>query len=211
MTEKKLVFENKQGVEYERSNALQVEENLNKALDLFHSMQGFAKIENEKQAFAFAENPKDYFDKCLVKAASVKPIGDSPLNPESIATMFGVNRQGFFDACQAKQPGGRTYLPISLASGNKELVRFIDGKFRLNEAVLENRLEQHRVYAVTPEQLELVEYWENLAKMLNVHVSKGYVTKFEVYQTAHNLGLKSQGDTFTVNYSELASKIKKAG
>ena len=206
---KKLVYEHKQGIENELSYASQVEMNLNKAVELFNSFQSFAKVESEKEAFAFAENPTEYFDRCMIAATNVKPIGNVPLNPESIATMYGINRQGFISSCVGKQPGGSNIYPIKMTPRDRKLVNFENGRFKINEATLSERLELHRVYAESEAQNELLNYWENLANVLNAHIDKGFVNHFELFRTARVLGLHEDGKKFVVNYSELALAIKK--
>lgn len=207
---RKLIYENKKGIENELSYASMVEINLNKALDLFHSMQSFAKIEDEEQAFMFAENPTEFFDKMLIKAASFKPIGKSELNPQSIATMFGVDRIGFFNACRSKQPQSQSSIPIRMSIRDKKLVIYVDGKFKIKDTELSKRLELHRIYAENETELQMLEYWENLAKILNTHIEKGFVNRFEIFKTARALGLTDDGKLFTANYPELARTIKKA-
>jgi hypothetical protein len=211
---KKLIYEHAEGIAREKNYAMQVELNLNKALDVFHSLQSFAKIETEKEAMTFAENPLNFFDRLMLEATNVKPIGSVPLNPESIATMYGINRQGFISACVAKMPGADTYqiqqYPIKMTPRDRAIVRFKDGRFVINQEALEQRIEQNKVYAETPTQLEILEYWETLCNILNNHIEKGFVNKFEIYKTSRALGLISQNDKFAVDYAKLAHSIKKA-
>jgi len=205
--ERKLVREDKNVIQSLKSNAIQLEANANKALDLFHSLQSFAKIENEKQAFAYIENPLDYFDKLMIEATKVKPLGTAPLNPATVADMYGVNRTGFMDACVMKIEN--RYLPIRIVSSQHNLLKFDNGKFSINETALEQSFEKYRTYADTPLKLEILEYWENFAKNLNEHLQKGFVNKLEIYKTALVLGLKSEGERFVVNYFDLAEKFRK--
>lgn len=211
---KKLIYEHAEGIAREKNYAMQVELNLNKALDVFHSSQSFAKIETEKEAMTFAENPIGYFDQLMIEATNVKPIGSVPLNPESIATMYGISRQSMISSCVAKMPGADTYqsqqYPIRMTPRDRAIINFKDGRFVINQEALEQRIEQNKVYAETPTQLEMLEYWENLCNILNNHIEKGFVNKFEIYKTSRALGLISQNDKFAVDYAKLAHSIKKA-
>ena len=209
--DKILIYEHKQNIQSIKKTALEVESNANKAIDIFHAYQSFAKIETEKEAFTFIENPLEYFDRCMIAATNVKPLGNAPMNPESIAQMFGVSRQKFISECIARRAGDpdNSMFPIRIQPYYFPILRFDNGKFSIKNDALELRLDEHRTYADTKTKHEMLEYWEDLADRLNTHLQKGFVNRFEIYKTARVLGLSDNNGQFVVDYYNLADTFKK--
>jgi len=206
---KNKVYENEAVTKDLKENALHLCNCANKVVNTFHECQPFDKIVTNEQASALVLNPIEYFDQVMIKGAGVKPVKGLKVEPEAVALMYGVNRSGFIAGIQVETRGSRGHFAsFKLRESLKYLLLFQDGMFIVNETELQKDIEAQKTYAETPEQIEILEYWENLANVLNKHLDKKYITEFEIYQLAQTLGLKNVNKRFTPNYQSLASIIK---
>ncbi|BDX36686.1 hypothetical protein CYCD_00410 [Tenuifilaceae bacterium CYCD] len=213
---KKLIFENERANRERAEFAKQLVENCNAVLQKFTADFNLFDAEiDEATAFEVVSSPIEYFDSQLIKHSPLK-TGTFKPNPVKLAEMLQVDRQGFITACTLLVPGSISqynrngqFSVFRLLPQHKHLINWNIGAFEVNNEGLEIELDKNRIYADTDKKLQLVAYWENLAKTMNEHLEKGFISSMDVYQLSKILGLDgNSAKRFEVNYKNLALVIK---
>ena len=101
----RLIYENLPVIQSVRQTIEQTCLNLNSLVTNFHKYQPFEKIETEKRAIEYVKNPLEYYDKVIINGSGVKPVAGLQINPEAIATTYGIDRPGFISGLNMIMPG----------------------------------------------------------------------------------------------------------
>jgi hypothetical protein len=153
--DKKLIYENHLVIQSVRQTIEQTCINLNTLVANFHKFQPFEKIEMEKQALEYVKNPLEYYDRVIINGCGVKPVAGLQLNPEAIATTYGIDRPGFISGLYMVIPGSDighkpAYFNFELTDRDKHLFLFKDGEFQIITQQIEKEFDKYRKYATKP-------------------------------------------------------------
>mgnify|MGYP001271761216 CR=1 FL=1 len=191
--ERILLLEREAGVAFTRKRIGELETNLNKLLTLYSKTHNYWDIEVD--VWALVENPQQYYDNLLLKNSTIKAVKNFKLDPAKVAETLGVPREKFLQEIQAPVPGTtgqglrQVVAMIQLHPTEKDLFDYIEGKFIINLTALELLLDKDRVYADTPEKIELVRYFEGVRDMLKEHLRRGFLEPHNLYIIAKSFGL----------------------
>jgi hypothetical protein len=209
--ERILIYEEKSRADMTRLHTRQLGDNLNQVVTAFHQFQKFATIENESQAFTLVSDPVAYFDLVIVQHCGLMPVGDQPLSAVNVASLFNINRTGFQSAIKAPLPGAKgAFSIVLLPTLQRSLFTWSNGKFSVNEMELEKKIDQGRIFAESPEAIELVKYWQGLVELLNIHICKKLMLDTDGQRAADALGYGLQFDRgkFTLNSYEIGQRVR---
>jgi hypothetical protein len=218
---KKLVFTNHKALKKHEETVNQLVNSLNLVLDRFKKeFNYFGQPVNESFAFELVTDPAGTFDRLLRANSPIKPIGNKQLDIEKLAELTGIDRDGFINAFTIVLPGSidsynraGTVALFRLSAANKLLVKWQDEKFALNQEVLNMELERFKVYAESPEQIELLNSYERLCDTLNDHAKTIKLDAIDSNLIAQRLGIDFKGGLlkgglFAPFYDKLAKQIK---
>jgi len=214
---KRLVFQNDLIIEQRTNFATQLVENCNSVLESFTTDWNLFDVPiDEPTAWELIGDPVGFFDNLLLQNSPIKPFGNAKQNPVKLAELTGIDREGWKSTVTLLIPGSQSVYNregrheiFKLLPQHRYLVAYHNGQFIVDADGLEQELDRQRIYADTPAKLELLDYWENLANVLNQHLQRGYVSTLEIYPLSRSLGLDGNSSKeFRVNYKHLAPIIK---
>ncbi|MBN2215009.1 MAG: hypothetical protein JW723_12275 [Bacteroidales bacterium] len=198
--EKKLIFENTKAIEAHRSLIKRQCEQLNEAIEAFHSYQPFKQLTSEASALEYLTGPLAEFDNTIISGLKIHRTPGLKLDCETIAQTYGINRPAFIQATKT----------VHLNETLRKTITWQDGKFIVNEDELQKDLEQFKVYAETPEEIETLDHWKSLRDILNEHLDRKYIDKISANAVCHRLGtlqVNNEGK-FELRDGPLAAIIK---
>lgn len=224
---KHLVYEYAEKMAAKELFAAQLVEGLNSVLTKFRDRHNhFGQPIDEAFAWQLVADPVGTFDELLRLNAPFKAIAGKPLDIESLAKLVGIDRPAWLEACKILVPGSMnayarlgTTAVFRLSDVHRPLVSWKDGRFVLNERVLADQLEAFKVYASTPEQLQEVKFWDDLATSLNklVHhrildnwnanTVAGLIPMLKVQTTTTGPNGQDKTPSFVVDAAKLAVQI----
>lgn len=222
---KQLIYENVESKQRHEKYAHELVEGLNIVLALFVKKHNyFGQPITEAFAYELVSDPIATFDDLLRKNAPFKPIGGKMLAIEKLAELCSIDRNTFILDFTVVLPGsvdqynkqGRKGV-LSLSEKDKPLIVWNNGKFALNEAQMQLNLEVFNVYAETPEQISLFEYWQGVCNQMNQHLEKNLIKTDDIITIADKLGLVACSKAvnvgqykrwFGVNQKKLAEQIR---
>lgn len=191
---------------------------LNDTISAFESFQTWQQIDTLEKAVELAANPVNYFDKIMI--AGVNLQSDQRPDPAGVATMFGIDRNGYLrelgSTCQ--RPGGCKTYPVKppeavppVSWQQYEPYLSFDGRrFQVNSEAIEGAAERFKTYATTPEQLEELNRWEALCNALNEHRVRGLLTG-DLYAIASQMGFRTDGSQLYIDTENIVKFIKREG
>jgi len=170
----------------ELENAVEsVKDSANELIQIFESFQTWQKIETLQDFEKLVSDPVDIFDRLLIinSGIDLARTGGKKPKPEVVADLLDVDRPNFValikgekitDTCKPCQK----IKTIKTGSGVLGYISFdryrefllwdeVTNRFLINENLLSEKRESFRVYASTPEEIKIVEFWNQLAEMLN--------------------------------------------
>ena len=189
-TERILIFSNeKKQVEFQV--ALEdVQSEANRLIDLFQAFQPYNKIKSIGDFEKLIKDPCGEFDEALQANVNFQESGGKKGNPDIIAKLFDIERDEYIGiikghlidpaSCHScrKTPKiikkGQPALSYLAYQKYQQYLTFHEGRFSVNENEVAKKAESFRVYAETPEAVELWEYWHNVLDTLNSLNKKNY-------------------------------------
>jgi len=170
----------------ELENAVEsVKDSANELIQIFESFQTWQKIETLQDFEKLVSDPVDIFDRLLIinSGIDLARTGGKKPKPEVVADLLDVDRPNFValikgekitDTCKPCQK----IKTIKTGSGVLGYISFdryrefllwdeVTNRFLINENLLSEKRESFQVYASTPEEIKIVEFWNQLAEMLN--------------------------------------------
>jgi hypothetical protein len=180
------VFEDKKkAVEFDASIDSTINR-CNELINIFHEFQPFKRIQTITDYELLAAAPGVLFDKLLIDNVQLKATGLTA-DPEQVATLFNIDRKNFMNLvagrsvriedCQpcrrvGKIKPGQTAISLSEYLTYKPYMIFDEGEFIRNDAAADERKKDFTTYAVTPQQIAVVNHFSDLVKILNFHYDK---------------------------------------
>jgi len=137
----------------------------------------FSKIESVSVALEFLQDPVGYFDNIITAVTGMRKPG-LKTDGEMVCRMYGIERPAFIEAVKG----------VRLASAMKKLFTWEEARFVVNQAAVDELMEQFKTYAITQPQVEIVDHWERLAGILNEHYQRKYMDQFTSNTVADALG-----------------------
>jgi hypothetical protein len=172
---RKFIYSNEIAIAARSKYAAELVETVNSLLNTYQSKHNhFGMSMTEAFALELLQQPVKTFDELLKVNSPLKPIAGKPIDLVKLAELTGIDREGFMNDFNVVLPGSRNQYNragvkalFSLKSVDLELLTWNEGKFTVNQEVLDQQLERYKVYAETPAELKEVEFWENLCDLLN--------------------------------------------
>jgi len=176
----------------ELENAVEsVKDSANELIQIFESFQTWQKIETLQDFEKLVSDPVDIFDRLLIinSGIDLARTGGKKPKPEVVADLLDVDRSNFValikgekitDTCKPCQK----IKTIKTGSGVLGYISFdryrefllwdeVTNRFLINENLLSEKRESFRVYASTPEEIAIYNFWHTLADQLNSLPKKG--------------------------------------
>lgn len=222
---RKLIYKNIGARQDFRKEIEAVQKKCNLLIDSFNSAQDFARINTLSEAEKLIQNPVEYFDNILIENCEIKSKTGRLPEPGTLASLFGINRDGYLEAIgweivPDKKCKGCTTAQIKLIRqkdiltpehyfDNAAYLLFENGAFELNEAAIAETGETFDIYAESTEQLQLVEHYESLCKVLNEAILFHKVGSDKVQIIAQAFGfLLTEKYELLVDYYGMINQIK---
>lgn len=158
-------------------------------IDQFHEFQSWKRITTIEEFYQLLRDPSGYFDEILLANVEIKSTGNLQPNVEVIATMFNIERDDFrnltsgfpiSEGCQGckKTTVRKGKRSIGLAEFQEygKYINFNEGTLSVNEDAVNTKKESFRIFATSPEQTELYNYWHGVVDTLNGLHDRGYLS-----------------------------------
>jgi|LSQX01.2.fsa_nt_gb hypothetical protein len=194
----------------------------NNLIEAFNSHQDFKKIETQDEFNSLVSDPAGYFDDILLSnvelPANLKPA------PAQLALLFNIDRAGYLEmlgleeiedeSCQGcskvqKKPVSKnSVISFDHYIGNASYLTFEDGFFHLDKGMIEAKLKDFDIYAESPEQLETLDHYETLSKVLNSAIDFHKLGPVQVQTLSKMFGLQILNNKLVINYMQLSETIK---
>lgn len=158
-----------------RSQASDLERNIESVitrsrelLNAFHKYQSFRKITTEDEFRQLLKDPGGFFDQVILEGVNIKRAGGHSPNVEAVAKMYNIQRNDF---------RSQTRQSISLAQylNYSGFISFVKGSFKVNQEAVQTAKERFKVFAETPPQIEVFNYWTNVCETLNSLIDQGHL------------------------------------
>jgi hypothetical protein len=221
---KKLIYTDQASIDARIKYANELVNSLNLILTRFKSDHNiFGQSIDENFAFSLVTNPIQIYDDLLLANSNVKGVAGKQPDPGKLAALVNVDRSQFVLDMTICQPGSRnqyqkagTMAIMKLSTADREIVRWKDETFVLDEKALNQQCEIWKTFAESPEQIAEVEYWEQLCAVLNKHLDRKerkFLDLSDVIHIAHKLGLadpmtKTGGKRFVPDYWSISKRVK---
>lgn len=176
----------------------------NALIENFELFQPWQKITTTDLWVELASDPEKMFDEVLLANTELKAKGRKP-DPVALAQIFDINRDGFLDSIKSA-------ISKSDYDDYSAYLSFNGGNFVLNNETIKTHLEGFKTYAVTPQQITILNHWQGICEILNKHAQKGYIGLSVLEQAGKLFGLRyvgSEGKLF-LNEENLLSEILKS-
>jgi hypothetical protein len=186
------------GVETARDRALEL-------IDIFNSMQDWERIDSLETFISLVTDPELYYDRVLIRNLNAKDIGNAKPNPDYLARMYDIPRQSYINMIRGvfiEDPGcepchkvkkirkGKPVIAMYEFERYREFLLFSSGSFTVNEDAIAEHSKSFETWATTADQLERVDHWESMIKMLNTHSELYPFSSVAKQAIAKGLGLQ---------------------
>jgi hypothetical protein len=221
---KKLIWEKKTEFESFERSVIDTAEKCNSLIATFHAFQDWQKIDTIEDWLYLVTDPQLYFDSVLIGSVKID-TGGRQADPLVLASLVSVDRPNYLnmvagipvfeDECipcrKLKQKKGSRAISISSYQSYQKYLIFNAGHFTVNEEAVELAKENFKIYADSPEKLEVVTFWENLCGVLNNYHTRYHIQNEDKRSICKALKLQQsegyEGD-FVVNPQALSLEIQ---
>ncbi len=194
----------------------------NNLIEVFNSHQDFKRIATQNEFNSLVSDPAGYFDDILLNnvelPAKLKPA------PAQLALLFNIDRAGYLltlgleeiedESCQGcsevqkKLTSKNNVISFDYYIENALYLTFADGFFQLDKSMIEAKLKDFDVYAESPEQLQVLDHYETLSKVLNSAIDFHKLGPVQVQALSKMFGLQVLNNKLVINYMQLSETIK---
>jgi len=157
---------------------------VNSLVQIFEAFQEWRKITTEAQFADLCRNPRQYFDNVLTE--NIHLSAGKAFNVEVAAQLFDIRRDEYLnmvdglpiidDACipckKVKVKKGQRAIFITEYDHYKEFLTFVNGRFSVNEAAVEDYVKTFDIYAEGIDQVDTYTHFKDLVAILNLHEKK---------------------------------------
>jgi hypothetical protein len=222
--EKIIVYTDQASIDSRIKYANELVNSLNLILTRFKSAHNvFSQPITEDFAFQLVSQPIEVYDQLLLANSPVKGVAGRPVDVAKLAGLVNIDRNQFILDMTICQPGSRNQYQkagvqgiLKLSPADREIVKWKNDAFVLDEKTLNQQCEIFKTYAETSEALAEVEYWETLCAVLNKHLdrkNRRYIDSPTVGQIAFILGLadpmSQRGEKrFLPDYKAIAKMVR---
>ena len=202
----------------------------NELITIFENFQPYKKIKTLKDFERLVKDPLSEFDEALQTNVSFQESGGKKGNPAVIASLFDIERENYIAIITGQKITGGSCKPCSklkITTGKgvlnyttyhnyqDYLIFNEENRFIINESAVTLKKESFKIYAESPEAIEVYNFWVNLCDTLNELQTKGYCGDLMQFQTIlkNRLMFSYHNHLLSVNeemlYQEIANlKIK---
>lgn len=207
--QKILISENRSKVQDLESRVESVMKSAGELIDTFHAFQGWKRIETEEDLFKLLKDPLGMFDDVIISNVHFASTGNLRPNAQILADLFSIERSDYrnmvsgfpvSEDCQScrkiKSRSRKRSVSLEEFLQFKNFILFDKGKLSLNEDALSAKKESFRIFAETPDQVSLYNYWHSVCDTFNSLILRGYLSMDGV-----NAIQKSLGGRITFSYA----------
>ncbi|MBN1118229.1 MAG: hypothetical protein JXA77_13555 [Bacteroidales bacterium] len=222
MKEKVLISEGRDKAEAFTKDVNEVLEGCNSLINIFHEFQDLTHITTEEEFIELVTDPKEYLDRFLIAAVDLRTTGKAKIDPEQLARLLSIDRDNYLnlvagipvtedcEPCRKVKKVRRGQLAIDLHNYQEysSYLVFNSGIFTKNIPAIEEKKKSFRVYADSPEALQLVEHYENLCQTLNNAIEVHRLGQSHIKTLAGMFRLLVLGNKLVINNFMIAEQIK---
>jgi len=183
MKEKVLLFTDRTGQQSLQNDIELIRDQANNLIHQFEAYQEWQRIKTVEDWIDLVTDPVNLFDEVLLRNVNFSAVGGKLPNPETVATIFNIDRKSFIE---------KTQKAISLSEFQKHehYLIFQDKRFVINEAVINEAMTKFNIYIESEVQQKYYDHWKNLCDALNEHSKLGYVGPVTLGQLGQACGFR---------------------
>lgn len=190
----------------------------------FNQHQSFVKIHSQDEFTALLQNPVEYYDTILIDSIDISSKTGLKPQPSVLAALYNIPRENYIESlgyelindssCEGCQKAEvklihrKEVLTLENYQKYAAYLKFINGTFIIDEAALEEKLNEFDIYAETPEALQMVEHYEKLCQVLNEAIEFHKLGTVQIQTLAQMFGLLILDNKLIINDIKLSQTIK---
>lgn len=190
MKTKEIYFDKAGFASFEKS-CIDTAERCNDLIQIFENFQEWQKIKTLNDWLDLVTDPKAYFDKVLLLNVDLKVTGSRQPDPEVLAKLLAVERDSYLNlvaglpvadptcsSCKKmKVRKGATAINIYQYQQFENYLLFNNaGNFTISEEKISIKKDSFKIFADSPEKLEITNFWQSLSDTLNLYHDRYHIT-----------------------------------
>ena len=197
MTEKILLFTDKQRISELQRDIEDAKERSNQLIRTFEKFQPWKKITAFDTWLDLVSDPVATFDTAILNNVSLATTGGLTPNPAVLAQVFNIDREGFIASV-------KKLISLQEFKQFSKYLIFQNRGFAVAQKSVEKEMERYNYFIENDRQRAVYDHWQGLCDILNDHCKRGYIGSATLSQAGQLVGLRFVPDMIKLFVDERA-------